>query len=82
MTDVKKIEQAKAVYSTILSVLDGRGWKYDQKEEKNTIFLKLSGDDLPMDFVIRVLEEQQVISIISFMPASIWFDVIHAGSVA
>lgn len=82
MTDAKKTEQAKAVYSTILSVLDGRGWKYDQEEEKNTIFLKLSGDDLPMDFVIRVLEEQQVISIISFMPTSMPEDKRVEGAIA
>ena len=70
MTDTKKIEQANAVYNTILSVLDGRSWKYDKKEEDRVIFLKVTGDDLPMDFVIRVLDEQQVISIISFMPTS------------
>lgn len=82
MTDAKKIEQANAVYSTILSVLDGRNWKYDQKEGERVIFLKLNGDDLPMDFVIRVLEEQQVISIISFMPTSMPEDKRVEGAIA
>ena len=82
MTDTKKIEQANAVYNTILSVLDGRSWKYDKKEEDRVIFLKVTGDDLPMDFVIRVLDEQQVISIISFMPTSMPEDKRVEGAIA
>lgn len=82
MTDEKKLEQAKTVYSSIGKMLVARNWKYDKDEEKLTIFLKVTGDDLPMDFVIRALPEQQLIRIISFLPAKMPEDKIVEGAVA
>ena len=82
MSDVKNLEQATAVFRSVCNVLDGYEWKYDADTDKLTIRLKLSGDDLPMDFVIRVLEKQQVISILSFMPTNMPEDKRIGGAIA
>ncbi len=68
MSEELKLAQAKAVYATLCSALDQRNWRYDGQEEKLQVFFGVRGDDIPMDFLIRVDAERQLIRLHSLMP--------------
>ena len=68
MADEKKIELAKQVYQTLCESIEKREWKYGKDEEKLIVHFGVSGDDLPMNFVISVDEERQLIRLMSPLP--------------
>ncbi len=66
MADNKK-ERALQVYNTLCSAIEGRDWKYDKIEEDLVVHFSVSGDDLPMVFIMRVDEERELISLHSHL---------------
>jgi len=67
MSDEIKKNHAIKVYETLCEALEKREWKYDKKEDKMVVYFGVSGDDLPMDFIITVDEDRQLIRLISPM---------------
>ena len=69
MVDEKKIASAKTVYTTLCEVLDHKQWKYE-KDEKDllTVHFLVRGDDIPMEFILIVDAENQLISLVSPLP--------------
>lgn len=68
MSDAKKLEQAKATYGTVCSAFDSLEWKYKKDEENLKIECGVRGDDLPIELVIKVDAERQVVMFISHIP--------------
>ena len=74
MADEKVMKHAKTVYETICSMLTKRDWKFTRHDEDLVITCGARGEDLPMDIVIIVDPNAQVVSIYSQMPFAIGED--------
>ena len=68
MIEEKKIELANNVYKTLCEAIDKREWNYKKDEENLVVFFGVSGDDIPMDFILAVDVERQLIRLMSPMP--------------
>ena len=71
MAEEKKIELANEVYKTLCGAMDKRGWNYKKDEGNLVVYFGVSGDDIPMDFVLAVDVERQLIRLMSPMPYKI-----------
>ena len=68
MIDEKKMELAKQVYQTLCRAIEKREWKYDKNEEELIVNFGVNGDDIPMQFIILVDAERQLIRVMSPLP--------------
>lgn len=59
---------AKSVFNTLCETLDKKEWKYEKHIEELIITFSASGDDLPMDFLLLIDEDRQLIRLFSFLP--------------
>lgn len=64
MTD-NKMERAMQVYHTLCSALDNRGWRYERNEDKLLVRFGVRGDDIPLEFVILVDADRQLVRLLS-----------------
>ena len=60
MADMNK---AQAVYATVLATLDKMKWVYDKNDEELAVTTGAKGTDLPIDIVIKVLPDVEVLSV-------------------
>ena len=60
--------RGRKVYQTIISMLDHRNWHYQRDDEKKRIRFKVTGEDLPMSFLIAVDEPRQIARLMCFFP--------------
>ena len=60
---MKDMNKARAVYDTACATLDKMKWVYDKEEEELAITTGAKGTDLPIDIVIRVIPEAEVLSV-------------------
>ena len=74
MADSKQLKQAKNAYSTLCSMLDNRGWKYEKKEEDLKITCTAKGDDLPIDILIEIDVERSLICFYSYLGVKTYSD--------
>ena len=63
--------KAKAVYRTLLKMLDAKKFKYERHDEDLLIKSGIRGEDLPVEFVMVVLPKNEVVQFISPMPFKI-----------
>ncbi len=68
MADEKTMAQALRVYEDLCTALDNREWHYEKDEEKLLVHFGVSGDDIPMKFIIVVDAERQLVRVMSPMP--------------
>ena len=68
MTDENKKINAREVFNTLCSAIDNREWKYEKDEEKMLVYFGVEGEDLPMQFLLMVEEERELIRLLSPMP--------------
>ncbi len=62
------MNKAKSVYSTLTKMLDNRGWHYEKIEDKLMIKSGVKGDDLPIEFIVVVKPDKEVVQFLSMMP--------------
>ena len=62
------MKKAVEVYDTLCSMLDNINWKYEKIEEKLMIKSGVKGDDLPIDFLVVVKPNCEVVQFISSLP--------------
>lgn len=72
----------KKVYETLCSALDARGWKYGKEEEKLLVHFGVNGDDVPLNFIIVVDAERQVLRVLSPLPFNMNEDKRMEGAIA
>lgn len=70
MSEELKNQKAAAVYQTLCNTLDAENWKY-KKEENYTISCGARGDDLPINVIIKVDADRQVVRVMSVLPFKI-----------
>lgn len=68
MADEKNIKNAEIVYNTLCGMLDDRHWKYDKIAEKSAVHFIVGGDDIPMEFIVYIDAEKQLVRMLSQMP--------------
>lgn len=67
MVDENKIALAKNVYNTLCAAIERREWRFDKDEENLVVHFGVSGDDIPMQFIMVVDAERQLIRLLSPM---------------
>ena len=68
MADQKSIKSAEIVYNTLCEMLDDRQWKYEKAPDKSIVHFIVSGDDIPMEFVVNIDAERQLVRMLSQLP--------------
>ncbi len=71
MSEEKNMKQALTTYNTLCRMLDTRDWKYEKHEEDLLIKSGIQGEDLPIEFVMRVSPKTLLVSFISWLPFKI-----------
>ncbi len=66
-----EIAKAKEMYDTLCKALDEREWHYDKHEEDMVVTCGVSGDDIPMRLIIRIMPERQLAQVLSPLPFDI-----------
>ncbi|MBQ7906527.1 MAG: hypothetical protein IJ309_00985 [Clostridia bacterium] len=82
MADQIKLMKAKSVYNNMVSSLKERNWNFDEKEEDLLIVSGIKGDDLPIEFIVEVKAEQEVVQFLSRLPFAISEDKRVDGAIA
>lgn len=70
MSDTKQM-QAQRVYKSIINMLDERDWKYERHDEDLLIKSGIKGEDLPIEFILFVDADRELIRLLSKLPFSI-----------
>ena len=60
-------KQAVKIFETVCSMFDDMDWHYEKKDDF-VLSCTIGGDDIPMDMLVIVRPEQQIVSIISPIP--------------
>lgn len=71
MAQTVDMAKGKRVFEMLLQMLDRKGWHYDKHEEKLLIKSGAKGEDLPVEFVMVVSPEHQVVQFLSRLPFEI-----------
>jgi hypothetical protein len=71
MTNDKDLKQAEAVYKSLREMLEERNWHYENDDENMAITCMAQGDDLPIEIIVQVDREHQIVSLFSKMPYAI-----------
>jgi len=65
MADNIDMQKAKEVFRTLVRMLDTRDWKYEKQEDKLLIKSGITGDDLPINFIVIVNPKNEVVQFYS-----------------
>ena len=76
------MKKAKEIYASLVNMLDTRDWKYDKFEDDLVIKSGIKGDDLPIEFIMFVKPENQVVQFISKLPFNMPEDKRVDGAIA
>lgn len=68
MAEEVNMGKAKEVYNTLIKMLDNRDWHYEKHEEDLLITSGVKGEDLPIEFIMVVKPQQQVVQFLSRLP--------------
>lgn len=82
MADEKALQQARNVFATLCSALDHRNWHYSRNDENLVVTLTVSGDDFPMELLIAVDPERQLVRLLSRLSNTMAEDKRIDGAVA
>ncbi|MBO7369122.1 MAG: YbjN domain-containing protein [Clostridia bacterium] len=61
-------EQAKKVYDSLIRTLDEKNWTYDKFDDDLVIRSGIRGEDLPIEFIISVDAERELVRFFSKLP--------------
>ena len=57
--------KATEVYNSLVAMLNEREWNFAKDDEKMAISASLAGEDLPVDFIMRVYPDYDVVQLVS-----------------
>ncbi len=70
MADEKNLKLAKSVYNSLCEMLDEKNVRYDKQQDDLIISFITGGDDIPMQFLVKVDAERQLIRVLSPIPVT------------
>ena len=82
MDNEQKILKGQEAFANICKMMDDHNWRYTKDEEKLKIKCTLHGDDIPVDFLMKVDTDRCIVSYISWMPFNMPEDKRVEGAVA
>ena len=82
MTEEVSMKKAKEVLDSLVKMLDSRNWRYEKHEENLLIKSSVKGEDLPIEFIVAVNPDAEVIQFISPMPFNMPEDKRVDGAIA
>lgn len=82
MTDEMKIVNAKKTYDTLCKAIEKREWNFTKEEDKLLVHFGVSGEDIPMQFIMIVDAGRQMIRLMSPMPFNMDEDKRMEGAIA
>lgn len=74
MADESRIARSQEAFATLCRSLDGRGWNYKKDEESLAVKASARGNDLSIDFIIRIHAERNLATFFSVLPFSVQED--------
>ncbi len=74
MTDEMKLAKAKEVYKLLHQTLEKNDWHYENDDEKLTIKCGAQGDNLPVEFTVKIDALRQLVKLHSHLPLVIHED--------
>ncbi len=73
---------AHEVYNNLISMLDAFDWKYERDDEHLLIKSGVRSEDLPIEFFLHVVENNEVVQFISSLPFRMPDDMRVDGAIA
>ena len=70
MADEKNLKLAKSVYNSLCEMLDEKNVRYDKHQDDLIISFITGGDDIPMQFLVKVDAERELIRVLSPIPVT------------
>lgn len=70
MADEKNLKLAKNVYNSLCEMLDEKNVRYDKDQDDLIISFITGGDDIPMQFLVKVDAERELIRVLSPIPVT------------
>lgn len=68
MSEELNMALALQTYNTMCEAIERRNWHYTKTEEKLLVHFGVNGDDIPMQLILRVDAERQVVRLMSPLP--------------
>ena len=65
MAETMELARAQKVYETLCAALDARQWRYQKEEERLLVHFGVNGEDIPMNFILVVDAERQLVRLMS-----------------
>lgn len=62
------LTHAREVFATLCRAIENGGWHYDKMEQELAVYFRVQGEDVPMQFVVRVDPERQLVRLMSPLP--------------
>ena len=82
MSESLELQRAKMVYSSIVNMFESKKWTFDEFEDDLVIRSGFRGDDLPINFLMLVKPDRQVVQFISKLQFNMPEDKIVEGAIA
>ena len=71
MAENNTLELAQQTYLKICRALDNKGWRYQKDDAQLAVSFGVRGEDLEMNFRVKVYEEKQFVFISSVLPYTV-----------
>ena len=71
MAEANETALAKTVYCDLCAALDKRHWKYQKHDDDLVVTFEVSGAGIPMEFVIAIDSERQLLRVFSKLPFTV-----------
>lgn len=71
MADANEMTLAKTVYADLCASLEKREWHYQKHEDDLAVTFGVAGEDIPMEFVLAVDADRQLLRVFSRLPFTV-----------
>ena len=68
MSEELNVALAKHVYKTLCDTIEQMNWKFQKDDERLLVHFSVTGEDIPMSFVLMVDVKRQLIRLLSTLP--------------
>lgn len=82
MADEMKTASALQVYKTLCEAIERRNWTYQKEDDELLVCFGVSGDDIPLRFILVVDVERQLVRLSSPLPFKMGEDKRVEGAIA
>ena len=81
MADNKQV-LAQQVYGKLIDALETRKWHYSREDDKLRVRFEVHGDDFPMNMIMSIDADRQLIRLLSLIPFNMSEDKRMEGAIA